>query len=1115
MADDISIDQLDGFIKELERHGALFWVGENEVHYRAPREIITPKKLAFLKAHREKILVLLKDRPSTDPQSHPLSYGQQALWTMYKRAPDSPAYNVVFAARVHTKIDVPALRSALNRIVQRHPILRTVYTNHSGKPRQKVLEQQEVVLSVEQVDDGISDQVLVQIGDQPIDIEKGPLIRIQLYHKLDNSFFFILYVHHIAVDFWSLDIIAEELALLYQAEKVGIQVPKLPLLRQYTDYVQEQNRYLNEPAGKNHWEYWRKKLQHIRDADYLPLDRPRPERQTYAGNTFLSETCEDSVRKLQQLADNEHTTLFTIYLSVFLVLLHRYSGQNDIIIGSPTAGRDQLEYQRVVGYFVNPIAIRADFSEDPSFRSFLWQIKKTVLESLEHAAFPFPLLIDLLQPSRSPDRSPLFQTMFVWQQSRIARLEENDIFEPVYIGQRGAAFDLSFVVAGKGERISCLWQYNTDLFNPETITRIAGHYEMLISSVLSDPDQQVSMLPLLTETERPQLLVEWNDSQKNYPPDICLHDHVEAQVRKTPEAVAVIIEDQQLTYRELNRQANQLVYFLREKGVTPGNRVGVCMDRSIEMIVTLLGILKAGAVYVPLEPSYPVNRLDSMVDDAQIQVIVAQESVNQTWQKYPGTFVNIEKDWPSIERQPTGNPTVEITPDHAAYIMYTSGSTGNPKGVIISHKGICNRLLWMQETYQLTSLDRVLHKTPFSFDVSVWEIFWPLIAGGQVILAQPGGEKDTRYLAELIERQQVTTVHFVPAMLELFLKEALSARCMSLENVFSSGDILRPALQQAFFDRLDAYLNNLYGPTEASIDVTAWQCRTGDQRVPIGRPIANTEIFILDAHMQPVPVGVPGEIYIGGAGLALGYVNRPSLTDERFVPHPLSDRPGDRLFKTGDRARYLPDGNIMFLGRLDDQVKIGGIRIEPGEIEAVLERHPDIDAARIVAREINPDDKRLVAYLKIKAALPPPISMVRYFLKQKLPDNMIPSAYVYLREWPMTATGKLDREALPLPNIARPELEVEYVAPRNAIEERIAEMWKEVLDLDKVGVNDNFFDLGGASLQAIQLYSKAVEAGIALEPENLFEYQTVSQLAEAVQAKITDDINNQQQSRTS
>jgi amino acid adenylation domain-containing protein len=636
-----------------------------------------------------------------------------------------------------------------------------------------------------------------------------------------------------------------------------------------------------------------------------------------------------------------------------------------------------------------------------------------------------------------------------------------------------------------------------------------GHLKTLLENIAKNPDRSLSSLPILTYTERHRLLIEWNKTQVEYPQHHCLHHLFEAQVERTPDAVAVRFEEQDLTYRELNNKANQLARHLRKLGVEPETLVGVYMERSLEMVISLYGILKAGGAYVPLDPEYPPNRVAFMVKDTQAPVLLTQKRLETSLPEHEAKVICLDSSWETIASESTGNLNNTTTAENIAYVIYTSGSTGRPKGVMNYHRGICNRLLWMQDEYRLTGDDRVLQKTPFSFDVSVWEFFWPLLVGARLVVARPGGHKDSGYLVRVIVEQEITTLHFVPSMLQLFLEDMDVEKCRSLKRVICSGEALPYDLQNRFFARLGAELHNLYGPTEAAVDVSYWECQRESKlmTVPIGRPVANTQLYILDRHLDPVPIGVAGELHIGGVQVARGYLNRPKLTKEKFIPDPFNENPTARLYKTGDLARFLPDGDIEFLGRIDHQVKIRGNRIELGEIESVLGTHPSIKQAVVLAREDDPGEMRLVAYLVTSSHQKPDIPQLRSHLETTLPDFMIPSTFVTLEVMPLLTNGKVNRQALPKPSNKRPELGHAYVPPRDELERYLSEYWCNIIKLDRVGIHDHFFELGGNSLQAARFINRLQQdLGENIYIVSIFEAPTIAEYAKFLQTDYSSVI---------
>jgi amino acid adenylation domain-containing protein len=1074
------------------------------------------KKLANLSPEEKRAYLakLLREKANQSKDWLSLSHGQRALWFLHRLAPESPAYNLIYAARIRSTLDIQALQRSINTLLQLYPILTTTYTMRNGVPIQRFHSQQQIPVEIIDASPWSWEQLNQQLqveGDHPFDLEQGPILRIKLYRRTAQDYMLALTVHHIAVDFLSLDILINELSTLYSAN-VGVSASAgdavyVPLSQggpQYADYIRWQTEMLASPQGERLWTYWQQELAGELPMLNLPIDRPRPPVQTYRGASHTFQLDQELSRRLKSLATAEKATLYMLLLAAFQVLLFRYTDQEDILIGTPSLGRSRADLERIVGYLVNPVVLRSDLSGNPSFKDLLNQVRHKVIAALEHQDYPFSLLVERLQPKRDPSYSPLFQAMFILDRSpQIARGGLG--LEPVILEQRGAPFDLTLRMSEADGTLSADLRYNVDLFNATTIARMENHLRALLAGIVANPEQRLRDLPLLTEAERHQLLIEWNDTQSDYPEHECIHRLIELQVQRTPDATAVLFDGEILTYKELNRRANQLALALQTSSVGPDVLVGVCMERSFEMVVALLGILKAGGAYVPLDPTYPRERLDYMLHDSKVSVLLTQTRLLDRL-PYDGMEViclDANRGASASEQAQDENPTSAVQPDNLAYMIYTSGSTGRPKGVMSVHRGLTNRLHWMQQAYQLTPSDRVMQKTPFSFDVSVWEFFWPLLTGACLVVARPGGHQDATYLVSLIAEQQITTLHFVPSMLQVFLMHPELERCKSLKHVICSGEALSYELQERFFARFPAKaeLHNLYGPTEASIDVTYWQCQHESHEwiVPIGHPIANTQIYLLDQSQNPVPIGVPGELYIGGVGLARGYFNRPELSAEKFVPDPF--REGERLFRTGDLARYRADGAIEFLGRIDHQVKISGFRIELGEIEVVLGQHPAIKEVVVVAREDVPGNKRLVAYL-----VPAPtwddqqdthllIEALRNFLKEKLPHYMIPSSFVFLPALPLMPNGKVNRRELPAPEMTRPDRAETFVPPRNSIEEQLASIWASVLGIDKVGIHDNFFDLGGASIQSLQIIAKASEVGLQLTPEMLFEHQTIAEMA--------------------
>lgn len=840
----------------------------------------------------------------------------------------------------------------------------------------------------------------------------------------------------------------------------------------------------------------------------LPTDHPRPAAQDHAGAMAKLELEEELTAGLKALSRRHGTTLFMTLLTGWATLLSRLSGQKDVVIGIPSANRGHTEIEGLIGFFVNTLALRIDLSGSPTMAALLERVKTQALAAQQNQDIPFEQVVELVQPVRSLAHSPLFQVMLAWQNTGRVDVELPGLtLGSVESAERVTAlFDLLLSLTERDGRIVGGAEYATALFERATVERYLGNFRMVLEGMVADDGQTVDRLPLLSDAERRQVVREWNATHAAYPSHSCIHQLIEAQVERTPHAAAVVSEGESLTYGELNNRANRLAHYLRDLGVGPDTRVAICLERSLDLMVGLLGVLKAGGAYVPLDPSYPGERLRYMLEDSEPVALLTQGSL-------AGSFGELREDMPVIDlaadaptwaNRPETNPDgadMGLSPDHLAYVMYTSGSTGRPKGVMVEHRSVVNRIVWMQEQYAIDPGEAMLQKTTVSFDVSVWEFFWPVMVGARLMMARPEGHRDPGYLIETIKRERITRVHFVPSMLQLFLDHPDAGTCSGLVLVACSGEALPAPLVDRFYQKLPGVgLCNWYGPTEGG-EVTDWRCVPDEEEgsIPIGRPISNTSIYILDPLGEPVPVGVTGEIFIGGVALARGYQNLPELTAERFVPDPFSGEEGARLYRTGDLGRWRTDGAVEFLGRNDFQVKVRGFRIELGEIEAQLGEHPAVRAAAVLAREDTAGDQRLVAYYV--AAEPVEVEALRTHLAQRLPEYMIPVAFVDLDALPLTPSGKVDRKALPAPGGDAYRTR-SYEAPQGDVEEALAGIWVEVLRRDRVGVHDDFFDLGGHSLLATQVMSRvARDMGVDLPLRTLFESPTVAELAVRIDAQ--------------
>jgi amino acid adenylation domain-containing protein/non-ribosomal peptide synthase protein (TIGR01720 family) len=1070
----------------------------------------------------------------SEEEEHPLSFGQQALWFLERLAPGSAVFNLAAAVRICGALDGEALRAALRGLTARHPVLRTTVPVRQGIPFQRIRERLDP-------DGGEMDAAawserevaacLTAEAGRPFDLESGPPLRFLVLRRGAGEAVLLFVVHHLAADFWSVGVLLRELGALYAAALTGAAAALEPPSCRFVDLVLAERRMLDGERGERLWDFWRRELAGGTADLELPGDRSRPALPTYTGGSRPFSLDPGLTDRLRELARACSSTLYTVLLAAFQVLLGRHSGQEEFAVGCPTSGPRMSRTSRtartagVVGYLVNPVPLRADLRGATSFAALAGRVRERALAAFEHADLPFPLLADRLQPARDASRSPLFQVMCLLHRADLTAVPGP---AALALGQPGVALelgplrlettgflrrtsdlDLTLAAAELGDRLAGSLTYAADLFDAVTAERLVERFTTLLKGAVAAPDRPVEELPLLSAAERQAVELEWNDTASSLPFRVSLHELIEAQAACTPGAVAVVFAGREISYAELERRAGRLARRLTGLGVSPDTPVGVCAERSLEMVVALLGVLKAGGAYLPLDPEYPQERLAFMLDDARAPVILAADHLlGRLGAGLSGRRVLSLDALDELPESPepespeeTGGGLPRIGEHHLAYVIYTSGSTGRPKGVMVPHGAICNRLLWMQQTYRLTAADRVVQKTPYSFDVSVWEFFWPLLAGARLVMALPGGHRDPAYLAGLIAEQEVTTIHFVPSMLRAFLREPRVAGCRSLRQVFCSGEALAADLPEQLFAVLGgAALHNLYGPTEAAVDVTFWACEREDGRgsVPIGRPIANTAIHILDRRREPVAQGVLGELHIGGAGLARGYLARPDLTAERFVPDPFGS-PGARLYATGDLARFGAGGAIEFLGRLDHQIKVRGFRIELGEIEAALLGAPGVAAAAVAARAEDADPAspvRLAAYL-VTGEPRPTAGELRRFLDARLPPYMIPAVFVFLNALPLTASGKVDRKALPDPQRGRLEGEAGGRPPRTPAERLLAGIWADVLGVERVGVQDNFFELGGDSILSLQVVARAAEAGLRLQPRQIFQHQTIEALAAA------------------
>ena len=1047
----------------------------------------------------------------------PASLAQQRLWFLDRLEPQSTAYNIPACLGISIPLDVGALEQSLNALVQRHEVLRTSFVAVDGQPMQVIAPALKLPLPLVDLSalpnaerEAEALRLANEQAQRPFDLTQGPLLRVLLLQLRAQEYLLVLTMHHIISDGWSLGVLYKELATLYTAFANGQPSPLPDLPIQYADYALWQHERVQGDLLADDLAYWKKQLAGAPALLDLPTDRPHAAVPASQGSVHFVTLPSNLTEALKALSRVEGVTLYMTLVAAFQILLYRYSGQDDIVLGAFTAGRTRMELEALVGFFVNTLVLRTDLSGNPTFRELLGRVRQVTLEAQAHQEVPFDSLVRELHPTRALGQNPLFQVMLVLQPPPPALPAG---WEPSkMVVETGAAkFDLALDLADRPEGLSCRFEYRTDLFGAETIARMTGHWQTLLEGIVADPSRPIAEVLLLTEVERQQLLVEWNETSSEYPKGQCIHHLFEAQVERTPDAVAVVFEGEQVTYREVNRRANQLAHYLRKVGIGPEVLVGICVERSIAMVVGLLGILKAGGAYVPLDPSYPAERLAFMLEDSQAPVLLTQARMSATLPAHQAQVIRLDADWEHIAHEDRTNPISDVTSDNLAYVIYTSGSTGKPKGAMISHRGLVNYLTWCLNAYDVAAGRGAPVHSSISFDLTITSLFPPLLVGKSIMLLREDQGLEA-LCAALRSGGDFSLVKITPAHLELLTEQLLTDDVGRSTRAFIIGGEALSGESLTFWQtRLPGTrLVNEYGPTETVVGCCIYEVPAGTSisgEVPIGRPIANTQLYLLDRYLQPTPIGIPGELYIGGDGVARGYLNRPELTAERFIPDPFSDKAGARLYKTGDLARYRSDGNLEFLGRLDHQVKIRGFRIELGEIETVLKLHPAVLEVLVLAREDVPGDKRLVAYVVLREQQTATVSDLQSHVMKQVPAYMVPSAFVLLEALPMTPNGKVDRRALPALDTVRREQTDDYVAPLTPAEEILASIWAQVLHLERVGIHDNFFDLGGHSLLATQAITRLRNTfQIELPFITIFRAPTIAELTVVIEEMLMDEL---------
>ncbi|NEO30634.1 MAG: amino acid adenylation domain-containing protein [Symploca sp. SIO3C6] len=1044
-------------------------------------------------------------------QTFPLSFAQQRLWVLAQIEPESPFYNMFKAVRLNGSVDIEILERSLNEIIRRHEILRTTFRAVEGKAVQVIAPHATIKPSVIDLQ-GYSGQAqseqlqLVATQDQlqPFDLTAGLLLRVTLVQLQPESSALLLTMHHIIGDGWSMGVFIKELSSLYQAFLVGepSPLPQLPI--QYADFTIWQRQWLQGKAQQTQVNYWQQQLAEAPPLLELPTDRPRPSVQTFQGWCFSFQLDAKLTASLKALSHKSGTTLFMTLMAAYVTLLFRYSGQSDILLGTPIASRNHQDLEGLIGFFVNTLVMRTRLEDNPSFSKLLMQVRSTCLDAYANQDVPFEQIVEALQIERSLSHSPLFQVMFALQNASMDQLETPELeITPLHLDNVNAKFDLTLQMwETNTEQGSCLqgfWQYNTDLFDQDRITRMTGHFQTLLTAIVANPEESIETLPLLSERERHQLLVEWNDTYIPYPDTKCIHQLFEEQVEQNPNAIALVYENESLTYGELNERANQLAHYLKTLGVGTEVLVGICLERSLQMIIAMLAILKAGGAYVPLDSSYPQERLAYMLNDSLLSILLTQEKLIAQLPETNAQVVCLDTDWEKvINKYSQTNPVTEISNHNLAYVIYTSGSTGKPKGITVTHQAV-NNLVCNTNYVQLTANHRVAQASNAAFDAATFEIWGALLNGARLVGITKEVLLSPPQLATQLQDQQIDIL-FVTTALFNQLATQVPGIFRTLQTVLFGGEAVEPnSVRIALQNQPPKRLLHLYGPTE-NTTFSSWylvqEVPEDATNLPIGKPIANTQIYILDSHLQPVPIGVPGELCIGGDGLARGYLYRPDLTEEKFITNSLPETKlisNQKLYKTGDLARYLPDGNIEFIGRIDNQVKIRGFRIELAEIEVILTQHPQVRDAVVIAREDKQGLKSLAAYL-VSEGQQPSSNELRSFLKEKLPDYMIPASFTLLEALPITPNGKVDRRNLPVPEFQLND-STGFVSPRTHTEKVLLEIWQDILRLKEVCIHDNFFELGGDSIIGIQIIARANQAGLELSPKQLFAHQTIAELA--------------------
>ncbi len=1098
---------ISNFLNSLKDKDILLSVQDERLVCNSPKGVLTPKLQKLLMKHKREIVeyiqindngkhnktsskILSDDRNTTIP----LSFAQQRLWILDQIESNKAIYHIPFFFRLKGELNVQIFEMSINALIKRHEVLRTAVSNLNGQPVQKIADHIHFELPIITIVELNSKSEIFRIAREeftkPFHLEKGPLFRLKLLRLNQKEHILLFTIHHMISDALSNELLLKELSILYNTFLAGEESPLPPLVIQYADFTIWQLNSLQGEVYNNQLSYWKKQLKGKSQVLELPSDYPRPSHQSFNGAFKDIMISEELTNKLKTLCREQNVTLFILLLSAFKLLLYRYTNQNSLIIGIPSINRNRTEFESIVGLFMNTLLFCTDFSNDLSFIDLLYQVRKTALEAYSNQDIPFEKLVEELKPERDLSRNPLFQVMFTYENAPESVFTLSNVsIEPMNLFSKEwtSKFDLTLYIKEKNHGIQASFEYNTDLFKKDTIIRMANHFQNVLKGIVNNPERKISEITILSEREKQCLLYDWNDTYSYYPEDKSFHHLFEEQVKRTPDAVAIKFNKKQITYNELNKRSNQLAHFLQKRGITAEKKVGIYIDRSLDMVIGLIGTLKSGGAYVPLDPNGPSERLVFMIEDSQLSFLLTQSHLLSTLPALKIPIMCLDQKDHHIQNENVDNIENIPRPADLAYLIYTSGSTGKPKGVQITHRSLTNFLISIKKEVQINKKDKLLAVTTISFDISILELFLPLIVGAQVILAVKEVVVDAFKLKNLIDKS-ITIMQATPATWHMLLEAEWNGN-PSLK-LLCGGEALTKELASRLLLKAKV-VYNLYGPTETTvwsiinrienINIDLYNDKTV---ISIGRPIANTQIYILDQHLNPVPIGIPGELFIGGDGLARGYLNRPELTKEKFITNPFEEKQGSRLYKTGDLARYLPDGNIQFIGRLDRQVKIRGYRIECKEIEIALTEHPGVNKCSVTVLDNDLGDKYLVAYI-----VPADTNnmnhlstlSLRKFLREKLPPYMIPSHFVQIDSMPLNPNGKVDYKKL---QSYKDHMigSHHHIPPTTQLEKEMATIWRSALHVKEIGMNDNFFDLGGHSLLALRVIYE-IEKRYQFRPE--------------------------------